>query len=116
MKCCDISAGDLTRSIEVLRKSEVADGMGGVTETWVTTYTPSARIKPVSGRERAYRGGAEASVNYKVAIRFIGDELSFPAITPEDRVKFQGRTFGISYVIDVEDKRRFLEIGVGAAV
>ena len=114
--CCDITAGSLNRRVEILRRTETTDDMGGVTETWKAVYTPYCKISPTSGSERNYRGGSESQLNYKIAMRFIGDEYDFPAITADDRVKFQNRTFGISYVMDVEDARRFLELGVGAAV
>jgi len=118
--------------------------MGGVTETWATQATVWAMVKPVGGRERAYRGGLEAQVDYRMIIRFAGDSsdvvwilstgawddasvwaddgvwrdsavVNSIAYSADDRVEYQGKTYGIEYVLDVEDRRTWLELGVRAA-
>ncbi len=115
MKCCDITASKLNRQIVLLRRTEATDGMGGNTEAWTPLAYLWAMVKPVSGRERAYRGGVEAQVDYRMVIRFTGDGEGYPSYTADDRVEYQGKTYGIDYVLDVEDARTWLELGVRAA-
>ena len=115
MKCCDITASMLNRQILIKRRSKVADGMGGNTETFATQATVWAIVTPTSGRERAYAGRIEAQVDYKAIIRFAGDGNNNPSYTADDRVVFQGLTYGLEYVIDIESKRTWLELGMRAA-
>lgn len=116
MTCCkDISAGKLNRQIKILRRTDAPDGMGGVTETWSTQATVWAKVRAVSSRERAYAGRIEEQVDFKMTVRFVGDVNNNPAYTPDDRIEYQGLTYGIVGVVDVESARQWLEISVRAA-
>ena len=105
----------LKRQITIQRRTETADGMGGNTEAWTPYAYLWAMVKPVSGRERMAAGRVEAQVDYRMVIRFAGDGEGFPSYTADDRVEYQGKTYGIDYVLDIEDARTWLELGVRAA-
>ena len=115
MKCNDLNSSMLNRQILVKRRSETADGMGGVTETWTTYATLWAHVVPVSARERAYAGRVEEQVDFKAYVRFAGDADNNPTYTADDRVVYQNKTYGLEYVLDVEGQRTWLELGLRAA-
>ena len=104
----------LNRQILIKRVTDADDGMGGVTQTWATQATLWAKVRATSARERAYAGGLEALVDYKMVIRFLGDANNNPAYTPDDRVEYQGLTYGIVGVTDIDNARAWLELSVRA--
>lgn len=117
MTCCGsgLKAADLNRQIEVLRRSETPDGMGGISETWATVATLWAKVSPVSASERAYAGRIEAMADFKMVVRFAGDADHNPIYTPDDRIRYQAKIYGIVGVVDVKAARQWLEISVRAA-
>lgn len=115
MKCCDLTATSLNRRIKVLRRTRTADDMGAFKEAWETHSEPFAKIEWVGAGEAARYGRIAETVSARVHIRFVGTAQGAPAITADDRIEYQGRTFGIEGVKDVEDARRWLELTLGAA-
>jgi len=105
----------LNRQITIERRTQVADGMGGQTENWTFYASVWANVKPTSARERAYAGRVEAQADFKAIVRFRGDADSNPDYTADDRAVFQGKTYGLEYVTDIENRRTWLELGLRAA-
>jgi len=110
MKCCDISAGELTRKITIQRKTRADDGYGGVTDTWATLATPFAKIKALSGYEQHLADRVIPGQRYRAVIRFRGDSNNAPYYTTNDQISYKGRTYAIETVVDVEERRKWLEI------
>lgn len=111
MKCCaKYDARQLSAKVTIERKTQSADGMGGYTEAWAADPAGGtwAMWKPLRGSERyqSMRLGPELRV--LCVIRHRADGNGAPYYTAADRVTYQGRTYAIEAVIDVED--RFLEL------
>lgn len=105
MKCCDITPGQMRHTIELQSQTEVPDGYGGVELDWGDAYaTPKAKIKALSGQQRLMADGLANPVKYRAYIRYRDDVL------PAHRVVYNGKTFDIKAVYDVEERRRFLEL------
>ena len=110
MKCCDITAGKLRRSITIQRKVSVPDGAGGWETDWETRANVRAMLKPLSGRERMEYERLQATVSYRCVIRFRDDLLA------SDRVLYNGKAYAIRYFFDIEERRKWLELALEEGV
>ena len=104
MKCCDIHAGMLRHKIELQRQQRTPDGIGGFEVVWETYLTTFAYIAPLSGTESLVGMQIQDSVTHRIYMRYKDGILA------EDRVLFQGRTFNIRSVLDLEERRRYIEM------
>lgn len=113
MACCsDYSAGMLRTSVEFQRKSRVADGAGGWSETWaaIAGAPDRAFVKAMSGSERFVSMRVDATAKWKVVTRY------FAGLVEGDRVLVEGRAANIRFVNNVEYKNRWYEIEVDFGV
>ncbi len=110
MKCCDISAGKLRSKVTIQRKANTPDGAGGWHETWATEGQPFAMWKALSGGEKWQAMRVSPQNRVRLIIRFKGDAEGAPYYSGADRVKYKGRTYSIESVIDVEDRKKWLEL------
>lgn len=110
MKCCTIKAGDLRHSIELQSEVQTPDGSGGVTREWQTYATPRAKITGLNGRERFEADRIESPVQYRAVIRFRDD------VETRHRVLYNGRAHDIRAVIDIEERRKWLELDLTRGV
>jgi SPP1 family predicted phage head-tail adaptor len=113
MSCCsDYNAGMLQTTVSFQRKTQVADGAGGWTETWAAiSNTPTrAFVKAMSGNERFLSMRVDAIAKWKVVTRY------FAGLVEGDRILIEGRTANIRFINNVEYKNRWLEIEVDFGV
>ena len=110
MKCCDINSGMLRETISIERATRVSDTMGGVTTTWAEIAAPRAYIKGLSGGERFLAMRVSPSTRKRAVIRFVDDGSGSPEYTGADRVIYKGKTHSIESVIDIEERKRWIEI------
>jgi SPP1 family predicted phage head-tail adaptor len=112
MKCCDYSAGMLRTPVQFQRKLNVPDGAGGFRTSWVAMPgTPTrAHYKALSGAERMMASRLDAQVTARIVCRYNGD------VTPADRVLIEGEAHNITFINDVERRKRWLEIDVRGGV
>ena len=110
MKCCDITAGKLKSKITIERLTNTPDGSGGSVRTWATEGTPKALIRGLSGGERWQAMRISPENRFRAIIRFRGNASGAPYYTAADRVTYRGNTYAITSVMDMEDKRKFLEL------
>jgi len=87
-----IGAGELDQRVTLQRPDSAPDGRGGVTKGWSDIATVWARVRPISGRERAAAGQIEAAATYRVTIRRRTD------ITADCRIVWQGIVMNIRSV------------------
>ena len=97
-------AGELRHKIEIQTATESIDAYNAPTQTWATTYTVWAAIYPLRGQERLIAAQQEASVDFRIRIRYRSD------ITPANRVKFGDRFFDIDAVINADERNIFLDL------
>lgn len=112
IKCCDITAGKMSRTIVIERNTPVTDGDGGFTDVWAAdppggTY---AMVKPISGAESFMFDRVVPANRARAVIRFRDDGNGAPYYSAEDRVTMNGRTYAIESVIDIEDAQRYIEL------
>jgi SPP1 family predicted phage head-tail adaptor len=114
VKCCDISSGDLSERVTIERNTPTADGEGGFTDTWAADPAGGvwAKVRAVGGSERFFADRLQPGNRYRFVIRFRGQASNpgAPYYSADDRIVYNGREYGIESVVDVENRRRFLEI------
>lgn len=104
MKVCDLHSGMLSYKVAVERLTLTPDGIGGSVSTWATLYQPWAYITPVGTWEKLQGMQLESPITHTIYIRYNDD------ITVRDRISFRGRLFNIRSVVDMEEKKIFLEL------
>lgn len=109
MKCCDIHSGRLQHRVRVERLTLADDGGGGSTETWSLIARPWAYIKPLSGTEALHGMQLRDKITHKIYMRYRD-------LTPRDRLIHRGRMFNIRSVIDLEERKMWLEISAEEGV
>lgn len=114
MKCCDITTGMLSERISIERNTPADDGEGGFTNSWAADPAGGvwAMVRAVGGAERWFAERVTPGNRYRFVIRFRGSsrDAGAPYYSASDRIVYNGRTYGIESVVDVENTRRFLEI------
>lgn len=112
MKCCKYRPGMLREPVTFQRKSRVANGTGGFTETWAALAGSATRAYPkaLSGTERFASDRVEASTRWRIVTRY------FAGLKEEDRIVMRGRAYNIRFINNVELRDRWLEIDVDGGV
>lgn len=104
MKCSKICSGNLRHKVELQKYTLAPDGMGGQIETWTTYATVWGQIKPISGIEGMMGMQLQAEVSHDILLRYRDD------VDASHRVKYGDRLFNIRAVIDVEERKRWLDL------
>lgn len=91
-----IRAGELNRRITIEQKSVTLDAQNAPIETWsVFAANVPAAFKPVSGTDEVQGNEQSAQVRAEFWLRFKA------GITTEHRIVYQGRTFDILDVVEI---------------
>lgn len=101
--------GELSERVTLQTKTRTRDDMGGYAETWTSVATCWALVRPMSGKERALAAQQQASVNYKVVVRY-------RAVTTAQRLLWRGTPLNIRFIADRGPRSEFLEIEAEAGV
>jgi SPP1 family predicted phage head-tail adaptor len=102
---------NLDRRIQFRRAGLTDDGFGMV-ETWGNHGSPVwAAKKDVSDGERWRAQEMQAAITTRFVVRF---SVFSAAITPKDRIAFEGREYDISGIKEIGARRTFLEITAAA--
>ena len=111
-KCCDVTIADLRWKIQIQNKEATGetDPMGGVITDWVTVATPWAKIKPMTGREQYRADKLNATGMTQVIIRYRSD------LNETMKVVYKGEDYQIRSIIDIEEKRQWLELMIEKGV
>jgi len=83
------------------------DAVGERTTTWTSVATVEAEISPLSGRDLIAAGQAQAEVTHRVKVRY---GASIAAIDASWRVLYGARVFVISWVRNLDESNRVLEL------
>lgn len=86
------------------RSVETDDGYGGKTTIWQDVVTVWASVEPLTGREFFYAHQITNEVSHRVRVRYRTD------ISVEMRIKHLNRYFGIESMIDIKERREFMEL------
>lgn len=112
MRCCDITAGKLSALVTIERNTPTSDGEGGFVDAWAADPPGGvwAMVRPVSGAERFEANRVTPGNGCRFVVRWRGDVNGAPYYSARDRITYNGRTYGVVSVIDIEDRQRYLEI------
>jgi SPP1 family predicted phage head-tail adaptor len=98
-------AGKLRHLVTVQEELEDQSSMtGAVTKYWATIATVYASVDPMLGRELQRAMAERAELTYAIRLRYM------PGLTPRNRILYDGRTFNIRSVVDVEERHRELVV------
>lgn len=97
----------LNRALVLEQRVEVADGAGGLLNSWNTLGTLWADIRSFSGRESGALGVARSKVALKITLR-AAPQGSVMRPTPDQRFREGARIYLITAVADGEPQGRYL--------
>lgn len=83
------------------------DAVGERTTTWTDVATVEAEISPLSGRDLIAAGQTQSEVTHRVKVRY---GPSIAAIDASWRVLFGARVFVVSWVRNLDETSRVLEL------
>ena len=101
-----INSGEFKHPIKIQRKTNGVDEDNIPTETWNDILSARAKIKNISGYETII-AQSDASINKK---RFYIRYKKDLDLTSKDRVLYNEKFYNITYVSDIEDLHKYLEI------
>lgn len=104
MACKRPCSRSLRHRLTIQTATSTRDGFGQPIQTWANTGTIRASIKQLSGTELVNAKQVDGEVTHVLGARYQS------GLTIENRLVFDGRTFGILNVNDVEERHRDLEI------
>lgn len=107
---CDMNAGKLDRRITIERATTTTNAFGEAVKTWAPLATVWAHVIDVSDGEVWRAAEVQATITTRFQIRW---SPASSTITPLDRVIYQGRTYDINRVKELQ-RRRGLEITASA--
>lgn len=82
--------------------SRTQDAYGADIPTWTTWKAVWASIEPLTGRQFLLAAQATLETTHEIRIRWQ------PEVTAKMRIVFEGRTFGIETIMNVEERDREL--------
>lgn len=99
-----MNAGELRHCV-TFQKRSIDPATGGLAD-WVDYVTVWAKVEDLSGRSylQAQMLGEAAQVTTRITVRWR------PDLDPHMRVRFGSRTFDIKAVLDLDGRRRSLQI------
>lgn len=112
MTCVTFNMGEFKHKISIERQTDVADGLGGFTSSWAADPAGGvwAKIKNLTGTERWEAQRLMPGNLVRVIIRWRADAQGNPYYTAQDRVVYQGRTYAILAVFEVDWSRQYIQI------
>jgi len=99
-------AGRLRRRVKIEEKSVVQDSYGAETITWSEVGTFWTAVEPLRGDEFLEQRRRGAEVTTRIVMRYLDE------IAPEMRATWDGHTYDIVAVIDVDGRHRELQLMV----
>jgi SPP1 family predicted phage head-tail adaptor len=103
-KICSLKCLKMDKRIALQVVTQTSDGQGGYTESWATTATIWAEIKPQSGYVKFQAFQNENPTSHDITIRYRND------ITIAKRFLFGSRVFLIKEIINIEEASVFMRI------
>ncbi len=96
---------DLDKRLELQKKTQVSDNMGGFTDTYTTECTVWGSLWPISSKEQIQAGQMSAEVTHRVRIRYRR------VVRADWRIKYGDRYFAITGPsINIKEANEMLEL------
>jgi len=99
-----VKAGDLRHRITIQEQTTTRDTTGAEVVVWVDRTTVWAAVEPLNGRELFAAQALNAEMTTRIRIRY------WQGIVPKMRATWEGHTYDIQYVSEVETRRRELHL------
>ena len=99
-----ISAGMLTRHIQIQRPSTIKDSLGAPSRTWINVATVWADIQPLSGREAVIANRISAELTHQITLRYQA-VFDNPQQVAQMRALYKSRIFNIHSALNEDEKR-----------
>tara|TARA_B100000749_G_C18177654_1_gene362532 strand:- start:115 stop:456 length:342 start_codon:yes stop_codon:yes gene_type:complete len=96
--------GNLRERVMLQQATTTTDGYGGTVYEWHDVAEVWARVEPVKSAEEFIAGGIQTVTDVLVHIRF------HPDVTTAWRLIWQGQTYGITGVRNLDERRAFLAL------
>ena len=100
-----MQAGKLRSRVTIQATSGAEDDRGGTAAGWTALVTVWANVAPMSGNEAFAAFKQNPEVTSVVTIRYR------TGVTPANRIVVGSRVLDITSVIDVEERRHWLQLG-----
>lgn len=97
-------AADLRHRITIQSRSNSRDSYGMQVQGWSTLLSCWGDIQPQAGDEVYTAGAQQWLITHVIYIRYRA------GITPANRAIYNGRTFNIISVLDVDERHHMLEL------
>jgi len=99
-----ISIGRLRYKCELKSPTDTSDGAGGRSQTYSTIANIFADIRPMGGDEAYRQGKVQTKNTHKIYMRQRSD------MSADYIIVYEGRTFQIQNIKNVDERDRFFEI------
>ncbi len=93
-----IRAGTMRNLVEIQEMQTSKDGSGSNVITWVKIADARASINPVTGNEMFMNAQLQNVVTHKIGMRY-------RALSPKNRIVFNGRIFDFIHALDFQEKK-----------
>jgi SPP1 family predicted phage head-tail adaptor len=103
-KNADALIAAMRKRVTIQNSTTLSDGQGGFTETWVDGAVVWASLEPAKGYERFQAMQMQTPITHKIVMRYRTD------VTTATRLKYENRIFWIQECLNVEERKRFLQI------
>lgn len=104
MTCSKLSPSDFKKRVTLQSISQVSDGQGGFTDTWVDTLTVWAAVEPLKAWEKMQAMQLQTPLTHKITMRYNS------VATTAKRLKLGTRTMDIKSVINLNETNALLEL------
>lgn len=104
----------LKRRIKIYRYLGQSDGAGGQLDDWPSkegyefVFSRWANVVPISGKYLYEARMAKEEITHDVIVRF--NKKLFSLTSKKLHIDYDGRRFDVDYVIDVDDRHKFLKM------
>ena len=102
-------SGELRKRVEIQETVETRDEYGGITPGWITVYRAWALVEDLTGRElyQAQQTSEQATARFTIRYR---KEFKNDGLTSKMTILYQGKTYNIKSISDIEQAHREIEI------
>ncbi len=96
--------GSMRFKVTLQSATRTTDDGGGAAVAWSNDGTLWANITPISGKEDYRQSQVQDSITHRIKVRYKS------SIETKDRLKFGSRFFNIKSVINVDERKKYMEL------
>lgn len=106
------SSYDLRTAVAFQRNTQTRDAYGELTDSWATIAAAPTRcaFKALSGTERLVASRMDAQTRVRIVVRY------FAGLTEADRAVIAGQNYRITFLNNVRNEGRWLEIDLAGGL